>query len=351
MSIQYSVIRIRRVLGWSLLIVALCSISYGQVNGAITNGGVPADNGKHLAGEANHAWTMLKVITCNADDWMGDSRIGSFSDDNSMLVTAVGNAGREGESGTVMLWSIPEARNVCRWQTYGKEVNGYYEGDYPTQVSFLPGSSSEFIMYTSCGRVAPKCAVQWGASKCGRKMTKADPVDIQYTLHDSGTQDGPRKMYSMLTDSLAIGYSSEPGSRGHDYGIYNMFTGQLVSSLIDSISNGYGPTMSRDGRYLLSTGAGIGRKTHVDSVMYVIDVSVSKVISEITLRSDHTTLCGADRILAVYDGKSRSTKIIDLATGKEVQDLVKYSGVPLVFSEDGVILATIAEQGLCLWSK
>jgi hypothetical protein len=324
-----------------VLVVAFCTVLIRTGCAQTTQSVSPVTNQR----------TLLNVIKCKEEDWMGDLRIGSFSDDNSMLVTAVANAGSEGESGIVMLWSIREARNVCRWQTYGKEVNGYYEGDYPTQVSFLPGSSSEFTMYTNCGRVAPKCAVQWGASKCGRKMTKAAPVDIQYKLHDSGTQDGPRQMYFLLTDSLAIGHSSEPGRRGHDYGIYNMFTGQLVSSLIDSISNGYGSIMSRDGRYLLSTGASIVSKTHIDSVMFVIDVSASKVISEIALRSDQTTLCGADRILAAYDSKSRSTKIFDLATGREVQDLGPDSGLPLVFSEDGLILATVADRGLCLWSK
>jgi hypothetical protein len=293
--------------------------------------------------------TLLNVIKCKEEDWIGDSRIGSFSDDNSMLVTAVANAGSGGASGVVMLWSIREARNVCRWETSGKEVNGYYEGDYPTRVSFLPRSASDFNVYTNCGREALSCAVRWNARKCGQKMIKATPV--QYELKNASDPNDHERIYSMLTDSIAIGSTTVPGSGERDYGLYNAFTGQQIAVLVDSITNGYGTTLSSDGRYLLTEPRSVMGRAHRDSVMVITDVSTSKVICEIGLRSNFKVLCGAEKLLAAYDDKSGSTRIFDLRTGRELQNLGADSGYPIAFSQDGSLLATIASRGLCLWSK
>lgn len=294
--------------------------------------------------------TLINVIPVNDDDFLGKPE-GSFSSDNEMLVTIANNQGRLGQGGLVGLWSIREARNLCRWVTYGKEVNGYYEGDYPVRVSFVPGSKSEFTVYSNCRAPSFNCKVEWSAAKCGQQMPAAIPANMQYALSSSENDSGERTYYDVLADTFAIGYSIDQHGHFHDYGIYNMFSGERLASLGDSLISKSRAAISSDGRFVITSGESVMGKTHRDSVMYVFDTSVSKVLSEIGTRSQFMAICSSDAVLAVYDDKSRQTVVFDLFTGKEIQALGDQSGRPLLYSRDGALLATISERGICLWAK
>lgn len=294
--------------------------------------------------------TLINVIPVNDDDFIGKPT-GSFSGDNEVLVTITNNQGSLGQGGGVRLWSIREARNLCRWETYGKEINGYYEGDYPIRVEFLPESNSEFVVYTSCSSPGNSCKVQWSVEKCGQEMPKAKLANIQYALSDSEDDSGERTTFDMLTNTFAIGYSIDKSGCFHDYSIYNMLSGERVAKLVDSLTSRFGTAISTDGRYVLTSGQSSMGRAHRDSVMYVFETRQSRVLSEIGLRSNFTALCSSDAVLAAYDDRTRQTVIFDLVTGREVQSLGEQSGRPLLFSDDGALLATISERGICLWAK